>query len=191
MQLPLKSIEHTKRRLYSTIPTRIQAGGCHRGYCTPKNWRVIRCTTIWNLKSCQHSILLKIDMNEKHGSHLDHLRRLAMCFQPRLLSKWMTGQVAEATELFKAIGEAYLCLRDPAKRAAYDYDLDNKSTWSTLTIRDIWMVSDWISFSSPHCNPAPFWLVFQGTSWSSPQESDDGFTFTMAKELFEWSFPKI
>ena len=60
-----------------------------------------------------------------------------MCFQPRLLSKWMTGQVAEATELFKAIGEAYLCLRDPAKRAAYDYDLDNKSTWSTLTIRDI------------------------------------------------------
>ncbi|CAK9070263.1 unnamed protein product [Durusdinium trenchii] len=66
------------------------------------------------------------------------------------------GQVAEATELFKAIGEAYLCLRDPAKRAAYDYDLDNKSTWST--------------------------------SWSSPQESDDGFTFTMAKDLFRETF---
>ncbi|CAJ1439814.1 unnamed protein product, partial [Effrenium voratum] len=30
------------------------------------------------------------------------------------------GRVAEATELFKAIGEAYLCLRDPQKRAAYD-----------------------------------------------------------------------
>ena len=42
------------------------------------------------------------------------------------------GQVAEATELFKAIGEAYLVLRDPTKRAAYDYDLDNKSTWSAL-----------------------------------------------------------
>ena len=42
------------------------------------------------------------------------------------------GQVAEATELFKAIGEAYLVLRDPSKRAAYDYDLDNKSSWSAL-----------------------------------------------------------
>jgi len=42
------------------------------------------------------------------------------------------GQVAEATELFKAIGEAYLVLRDPTKRAAYDYDLDNKSAWSAL-----------------------------------------------------------
>ncbi len=31
--------------------------------------------------------------------------------------------MAESTELFKAIGEAYLCLRDPDKRAAYDHDL--------------------------------------------------------------------
>lgn len=65
------------------------------------------------------------------------------------------GQVAEATELFKAIGEAYLVLRDPAKRAAYDYDLDNKSAWSP-------------------------------SSWHA--QDDEGFTFSMAKDLFRETF---
>eukprot|EP00438_Fugacium_kawagutii_P009048 Skav202983 [mRNA] locus=scaffold2274:617216:617657:- [translate_table: standard] len=37
-------------------------------------------------------------------------------------------QVAEATELFKAIGEAYLVLRDPNKRAAYDHQLNNTTS---------------------------------------------------------------
>lgn len=65
------------------------------------------------------------------------------------------GQVAEATELFKAIGEAYLVLRDPTKRAAYDYDLDNKSAWSP-------------------------------SSWHA--QDDEGFTFSMAKDLFRETF---
>ena len=37
--------------------------------------------------------------------------------------------MAEATELFKAIGEAYLCLRDPEKRAAYDSCLEHRAVW--------------------------------------------------------------
>lgn len=61
-------------------------------------------------------------------------------------------RVAESTELFKAIGEAYLCLRDPDKRAAYDHDL----------------------------NVSPC-----SASW--PQDGD-GFTFSMAKDLFRETF---
>ncbi|OLQ02284.1 Chaperone protein DnaJ [Symbiodinium microadriaticum] len=40
------------------------------------------------------------------------------------------GRVEEATELFKAIGSAYNCLRDPQKRAIYDHEIETTG-WSS------------------------------------------------------------
>ena len=146
-----------------------------------------------------------------------------------LLKRSAGGQEAQATEVFKAIGEAYLCLRDPEKRAAYDYNLDNKSGWSDWSadlcwqavktcnnrfrkcsavdlgvlkalqfiawlnsFPGVWLCEWWVQQveyklqreHGKNCNSrAPSdWCQLLGVSWSSSPE-DEGFTFTMAKEL--------
>mmetsp|Transcript_24673 Transcript_24673/g.70989 ORF Transcript_24673/g.70989 Transcript_24673/m.70989 type:complete len:356 (-) Transcript_24673:84-1151(-) len=68
------------------------------------------------------------------------------------------GREQEATEEFKLVGEAYACLRDPQKRAAYDHE----------------------PFAGPcgrGCEPS-----------SAPSRSREDFTFSMAEDLFSEIF---
>jgi len=68
-------------------------------------------------------------------------------------------RVAEATELFKRIAEAYACLRDPSKRSRYNRELASRGGKSPGSADD-----------------------------DFADEDVQGFTFAMAKEIFRETF---